>query len=1290
MKMELLFVYFCLCLLIGSVIADVQVVEPSPCSSSPQNAMDSLDEALAQWAQMSGTVELQLASGEHCIRSFSLVRDLVDREIVGNGSVTIKCAAGLGLAFYNITRLRFTNVVIDGCGLELDYINEFLSIVRADIDLFLDLSNISDQYIAIAVGNCQDFEMDSTSIINTMGLGLLAVNLVGHTHLTNVRFEHNVPLKCFRTIARSQYYELERIGGGALFVYLDYTTSSEISATLEISNSSFHGNSYCGFSSFYNLYTNYFNRKLDRLLGGGGGLSLILPQLQYKVLVTVSNSIFSNNTGFWGGGTFIVFYTGVYDSKVIFQGCEFVSNGVDASVATDYPVKGSALSLLTDFVQPEFQVSNVTQFSPNAVHLVDCSFVNNTALTGVVSLISLYSLILPENNELQFKFTRCTFQKNQAVRGAVIYAYGSIQRGVSLILHDVKAFDNKVLALVSSTETFGVIHLERINFTLTGKSSLQHNSGSALKAIASLIYLQGDISFHNNTATYGGGMNLIENTLVTVEENTSVTFTNNTGAVAGGAIYVNFVPPYLTLNYHDCFLYFRDGFLCSLVGRDYCGDITRMGVTIRFIGNTASLGGMIYGSTLQTCQWGIEFMKRYAPEIPFAKKRLFEVLYEETNFTSLFQFDRLPGDTTAVSTPVLSLTATAVDPMLNSSISHLNVAPGVGRRIELATRDAFGQLVPAVVTSRSFTAGTTSVLGSSYVFVDYNSTQVGSLSVTSTAANPDGDIAEIRLFTLGSFSQIQVNVSFTACPGGFYFNSTYKNCTCLEDLGRFKVTCTPDGGLIVPVNIWVGVNEDSALLVDCSFDFCSRLVTDINVDVDELPFGGQCNEGYNRSGPGCGGCAADYSAAFGSNRCLRCSNTYVLLFLLFAALGILLMAVMLLLRISIAGGFLNGVLFFSNIISLYSTLYAPTLYPATVYSFLLFSWFSLKSGIESCFYDGMRPLHIAVLNFVFPLYLYLLLFIIVIWTRRSTKFAEWLFRTNSSPTKLFATILVMTYSSLLESCVQAISFTTLEVIRPNGAVSEYRWRLDPSHKYFHGAHGALGAFVVVLLVFFIIPAPILGMFPAKIFSIKVFHRYKPIYDAVWAPLKPRYHFWVSFRLFLRVPPLLFVSFVAVPENLLFLSIFLLVILFLHGMVQPFEGMAQNVFDNILQLLLVIITVVSLYFARLQQSDTCENVEALNKEVNKAYDMQRPTIAFLLLLAYGTCCLIFIWHLSTSFPLLRKWIAIAWNRVVVCKKFHVHVPGDTPRPRDSIVIVKPVDTTFSEIRESLLVGSSGEL
>ena len=1290
--------------LLGVVRAEM--LEPSPCqSSNSSSSLETLNAVLLRWGNNTDvSYYLQLLPGEHCIRNSSFIRDRANVTIVGNGSV-VTCLPGQGLLFYNTTGLRLAGITIDGCGLELDLIRTFVATIKTDLDFFFDLSNVSDQYIAVALGNFEDFEMEDSSIVNTAGLGLLAVNLVGRSTFTNVLFQQNIPNGCFQYHGFNQY-DQERVGGGALFKYLDYNDKATgvNSASLSLKNTSFNRNSYCGLAVFYNVNSDFTSGEVNRYLGGGGGLSIELVQLQYNVSVIIENSNFANNTGFYGGGAYIAFFTGVFDSKVVFRGCTFHSNGVDASIAANFsnPVIGSALALYTDLVQPSFQVTNLVRYSPSSLNVVDCSFTNNTAFTGILALFSLYNLIIPESDrsELQFHILRCTFNNNKAVNGPVMFAREykrySLQRGVNVVLEDVVMNNNELLLSsgieFQTTELSGIIHLDQINFTLGGYSLLQHNVGSAIKASSCNVFLQGNVTFHNNSAAYGGAMNLAQSTVVFMMENSNVTFTNNSGAVAGGAIFVNFVTSSTAFVYQDCFLFFGSDLRCGTLDED-CVDITKRGVTVRFDGNSALLGGMIYGSTLQTCNWATEFRKTYFPGLTFTDKRLFEMLFEEKNFTSPLKFSQRPNDFTLVATPILTLSA--MTPMKDKAAPSFSLAPGIKEDIELAARDAFGQLIPAVVISRSSTDGFFSIIGSNYTFIESNRTHNSTLLLTtSSSSNPVNETAEVTLFSLGDLAHLSINISIKACPGGFYFNSSYNNCTCLESLNTFSVTCTPEGDVRVPLNTWVGLDEEEAHVVPCSFDFCSRLVKDINTDTQ------YCNVDYNRSGPGCGVCVANYSIVFGSSRCLRCSNAFLSLFLLFAFLGVVLIAALLFLHINIAGGYLNGVLYFSNIASLYAPLFS-------VNGTVLFHWLSLKVGIETCFFDGMKPIHIAFLNFFFPLYLYLLVFAIVLLARWSSRFSEWLFRFKSSPTKVFATILVMTYSSLLESCIQALSFTTLQTVTVNGTTGENRWRVDPSQRYFHGLHGLVAMISIVLLLFFLIPAPILWMFPAKIFSIKILRKYKPVYDAVWAPLKPRYLYWVSLRLLYRIPPLLFINFISAPTNLLLLVIFLVVTLFVHGMVQPFKGLPQNTFDGILQLLLLLMVIFSLYFILLQQdSNDREDIVAVNSSVQNIQHMQDTITILLLVLMYATCVIVLIWHLMTVFPHLRKLALVAWSKMTYNKsrgkvsKRHTYssvtstgveqqsVKVETVMQSDSSHATAPDMATFSELREPLLENSTG--
>jgi len=139
------------------------MLEPSPCQSTNNNSLETLNTVLLQWEnKMNVSYYLQLLPGEHCIRNSSFIRDGANMTIVGGGSVVIKCLPGQGLLFYNVKSLRLASIVIDGCGLELDHIRTFVEVVKTDLNFFFELSNVSDQYIAMALGNCEDFCWQST------------------------------------------------------------------------------------------------------------------------------------------------------------------------------------------------------------------------------------------------------------------------------------------------------------------------------------------------------------------------------------------------------------------------------------------------------------------------------------------------------------------------------------------------------------------------------------------------------------------------------------------------------------------------------------------------------------------------------------------------------------------------------------------------------------------------------------------------------------------------------------------------------------------------------------------------------------------------------------------------------------------------------------------------------------------------------------------------------------------------------------------------------------------------
>ena len=1292
-------------------------LQPRPCSQYSSQDPNTLDWLLSS-NNIESHVSYQLLPGEHCIRNFSLVRDL--ENITFMGPARINCTIGNGLAFYNVAKLSIIHLTIDGCGIEKMHLDYFLLVVNSSINYFFSLTSRNpDQLIAMVAGNCSDFLMEQTVISNTQGLGFLAINLIGRSRLDGVIMEQNFPTDCSEFSVHNYNLSTEKVGGGALIAFSDYLYSFTSASSLEIVDSHFMKNLYCGFSSLYSSYYHFdesVNTVARLLIGGGGGLTLQLTQLKYQVNITVTNSEFVNNTATYGSGVHVELFAGITDCHLFFLNCSFLSNGVESPL-TLYPIHGSALSLLKDFIQPNFSASDIRSTLPNSFRMFNSTFENNSGYLGTVSVQSLYSYPPVQDNPDVIEFNNCIFEYNRALLGAAMYfqelkASSTVQPGIIVLLKHMEFRHNSIyttftLTIKNPSTVFGIIMTTNVNLTIAENSVIEHNSGTGLSVTSTFVTFRDRVTFCNNSASYGGGIYINGESFVIVGRNATLALINNTAAILGGAIFGSYESSFQTTASYNCIFYFGSvsPYCLGPIGSVRCEDVTELGAKIIFDGNQAPLGNMIYGSTLESCPWSKPFREKYAPGK--ANASLLEIFYEESNFTSPFKFDTNPDTSTSVSTSTVNITVEQprVDDW-NISIP-ISMAPGIVRELNITALDGFGRTIPTVITSRSSSAGTTSSIGgSNFKFLDYNTSGFTKLKVM---GSPHQNDVEVLLYVVETYVQVPLKVDISECPDGYFLNNSTSGCTCIPTLELQKITCTDDGQLIVPLDGWIGRGPNGTLSIGgCPFDYCVDNITVINSSVY---YDQQCD--YHRSGIACGECAKGYSAIFGSNRCMKCSNTSLLLLILFAAYGIFLILVIIFLRLTISEGYLNGVLFFSNILSVYLPYFAPNR-NVQLY-FLVFSWLSLRLGFEACFFDGMTTLHATALHFIFPLYLYFLLVVIILLSRWSGRFARKLVRGGFSPTKLFVTILVMTYSSLLESCIEVLSFSPLILIESNNDshrdVTVYRWSYDPSLGYFEGQHAPLAVFAILILISLIL-TPFIWMFPSVISRIRWVQKYKPLFDAVWAPLKPQFRFWVTLRLILRVP-LLIINVAFPPLNYLLLGLFLLVLLFIQGLIQPFRGTAQNVFDRFFQMMLIVLVLISIFFSSQYLKGTnmisIDNLFVTSQYINELEYKQSALICTALAICYIAFILIVVWHLMLRFPKLKYFSIHAWN-FILCKKCHLHSAEEkrlstisnqeSPGTYGAINDNKSnngdkteVDTakevaTFSELREPLLEESTG--
>ena len=173
---------------------------------------------------------------------------------------------------------------------------------------------------------------------------------------------------------------------------------------------------------------------------------------------------------------------------------------------------------------------------------------------------------------------------------------------------------------------------------------------------------------------------------------------------------------------------------------------------------------------------------------------------------------------------------------------------------------------------------------------------------------------------LAGRAQEQLDIRLHSCGFGFQFDYNQLTCACdirVEDVD-LGVTCNYETQeIVVPDGVWVGPFGEDIVVEVCIFSYCKPGVRDINVhpDISKINFDVQCEPDMNRVGFLCSRCKDSYSAVIGTRRCKQCSNWYILLFV---AIGIIIAIVIIwYLKITITAGFVNGAIFYSNIVSIY-------------------------------------------------------------------------------------------------------------------------------------------------------------------------------------------------------------------------------------------------------------------------------------------------------------------------------------------------------------------------------------
>ena len=413
-------------------------------------------------------------------------------------------------------------------------------------------------------------------------------------------------------------------------------------------------------------------------------------------------------------------------------------------------------------------------------------------------------------------------------------------------------------------------------------------------------------------------------------------------------------------------------------------------------------------------------------------------------------------------------------------------------------------------------------------------------------------------------------VKLLPCPVGFTLQGGVCDCDPILTKYVYIDRCCIDQYTIRrPANTWITAHTQTNntnykyLLSDCPMDYCIPYSSNVNLLYPD----NQCQ--FNRTGIVCSRCQQPLSMVFGSSRCMKCTNIYILITIIIIVAGIILVASLYLLNLTVTKGTINGIILYANIISINDSVFLisnNTFAPLK----LFISFTNLDLGIETCFYDGMDGYAKMWLQLFFPVYLIIIAIFIIITSRYSSRIFR-LTYTRSLP--VLATLFLLSYTGVLRT-VLTILFSYSYITHLPSGHQQIVWSVDASVPLF-GVKFTILFIMCLVLFLLLIPFNITLLFTRYLSKFRIINKFKPILDALQGSYKDKYYYWVAVNIILR--SIFFALHVfKIKLRLLVTTIVLVIFSTYYGYIRPNKNKVINIQELLLLINLTIMYAVSYY------------------------------------------------------------------------------------------------------------------
>lgn len=1150
------------CLLVALARADTVVIEAGGSGQTIADYLCNSSYPLLPNATMElGVGTHYLGAGEHCV-----VQDLTDVTIRGSseGESIVECTAqtGRGFLFSNVTNLALESVTLRYCGQALS--SDLPGHFNTTFGYFGP-----NQKVVLLFDHCTNITLHSVTVDRYYGIAVVTINSMGKTSVYNVVVSNS------RTSEHDSCVESETdltcSGAGFAFVYSDSPRVDSLSGpmSLDVVNSKVINNKLkLPILRLIELYVNIRSSSITKplLLTGSSALALYVSQLTYHVDVTIDSCVIENNIGDVSAMV-ALFYNTIRNTHLLIRNTAFNSNmGMN-------DVRGGALLLAftinTDFFGslPEYPSDTY-----DAVKVSVCMFNGNSGNDGG----AIFFHVTPQNvSDYSILIEKSTFVNNSAIYGSAISSAGVkssvVSKSPQITLRDVNMYGNRpntelvdqatILQDSAVVSIVGVYSVEIIGSEDTGGSSFHDNTATALLTSNVNIILRGKIIFENNQGFNGGAISMYDNSILFLYEGSSIVFRGNRAAQSGGAIYANSLGSTIS---QVCVM--------QVLGpsRVTGAEANLLNLSITFQNNSAvESGNSIFGDPLYQCF--------YLPESSIVHTNFYD--NNEEVYGLIFNFlSKANNDIAEVTSSPQKIcicnnrTFDATLCQSKSFITPKTVSPGQTFIVYLVPVDRVNTPVASVLSSEVTLSTADYTLGP-----DQNIRRLpGTTACTESSFNIYGpENGKVHLVFSSSTSTVKsyVDLAVESCPPGFVLGAKdgLQQCICSDFvLNTIMATCNTTTYTIArPEQAWFGLHSSNITTSDvvyvstCPIDYCDDDITEVDLRIrDPL-----CMKG--RTGLLCGACKDGLSTIFGSAECKKCSNAWLGMIVVFALAGVLLVLLLFLLDLTVTHGTIIGLIFYANVVTVNANIFFRG--ASQGFPFVFISLLNLELGFPLCFYDGMNELAKVGLQYVFPAYL-LVICAVIILLSRWVKIVQKL--TAKSGVQVLATIFYLSYSKILRTVIDSLTFATLY---SDTGDSQPIWLFDGNIHFVKGAHLSLFILALLIIITFIGPY---SLYLTLINVIQRFHtsqRLKPFIDAYVAPFKDKWRFWFGLRLVILIVVCIVFAMRGTDDpglNLLVQHLFVIALMVAQAYILPFKNTLVSLLDLFFLMNLTVLTLAT--------------------------------------------------------------------------------------------------------------------